>query len=349
MEAVFSVLNAVWPYAVAVLVFLVLIIIHEFGHFLAAKLLGVRVNEFAVGFGPKLFSHQGKETLYRLNAIPFGGYCAMEGEDEGSSDPRAFCNQKAWKRLIITAMGAIFNLILGLALVAVTLSTFSLLPTTTVARFNENAISQQSGLQVDDRIIEIDGRPIDTSIDLSYAFTGVPDGKVDMVVIRNGKRTVLNDVLFRTQTDNGVAYVDMDFYIYGRPKTVGSMITQTFKTTVSYVRVIWYSLIDLLSGKYGVSAVSGPVGVTATIGQIARKRLLDLFPVMALITVNLGIFNLLPLPALDGGRIFFILVEMMIRRPVPKKYEGIIHAVGLVILLILMALITFKDIWSLFT
>ncbi len=348
ISALLSFWGSVWPYLVAVLVFLTLIIIHEFGHFIAAKLCGVKVNEFAVGFGPKLFKKQGKETLYRFNLVPFGGYCAMEGEDEGSDNPRAFCNQKAYKRLIITAMGAIFNLILGLALVAVFLSNFNLLPTNIVAKFDENALSQQTGLMVNDEILEIDGRRIYSYIDRGYAFTGVEDGKIDILVKRNGEKIMLNDVAFECEEENGIYYINQDFYVYGVDKGFSNYISATVKTTFSYCRVVWFSLIDLISGKYGISAVSGPVGVTTTISNAAKESLKNLLPIMALITVNLGIFNLLPLPALDGGRILFILVEMVTRKPVPKKYESVIHAAGLVLLLLLMAVITFKDIFTLF-
>lgn len=330
------------------MVFLVLIVIHEFGHFIAAKLCGVKVNEFAVGFGPKLFSKQGKETLYRFNLVPFGGYCAMEGEDENSENPRAFCNQKAYKRLIITAMGAIFNLLLGFILVAIILSTSSVFISNTVAQFDQGALSASTGLEINDEILEIDGRRIYTYIDLSYAFTGVEDGKLDILVKRNGEKLMLNDVCFNTEVEEGVSYVDMDFKVYGLKKTFGRYISQTVKTTFSYCRVIWFSLIDLISGKYGISAVSGPVGVTTTISNAAKESLMNLLPIMALITVNLGIFNLLPLPALDGGRILFIFIEMITGKPVPKKYESVIHAVGLILLLLLMVVITFKDIWTLF-
>ncbi|MEE1161336.1 MAG: site-2 protease family protein, partial [Acutalibacteraceae bacterium] len=169
ISAILNVWGNVWPYLVAVLLFLLLIIIHEFGHFIAAKLLGVRVNEFAVGFGPKLFSKKGKETEYKVNLIPLGGYCAMEGEDETSTDNRAFCNKKPWRRFIIVAMGAIFNLLLGLIIVGVSLAPESRFTSTVVAEFDENALSEQSGLQIDDKIIAVDGRKIFSTYDLSYA------------------------------------------------------------------------------------------------------------------------------------------------------------------------------------
>lgn len=348
ISAVANIWSNVWPYLVAVLLFLILIIIHEFGHFIAAKLMGVRVNEFAVGFGPKLFSKRIGETVYAVNLIPLGGYCAMEGEDESSTDSRAFCNKKPWRRFIIVIMGALFNLLLGLIIVACILAPDKRFTSTVIAEFRDNSTSS-SKLMVDDRIIEVEGRKIYTTYDLSYAFTNVKDGKVDMVVKRDGRNVALSDVEFTTQEENNISYLTVDFYVYGIEKNFKTYTVQTVKTAVSYCAVVWRSLIDLVSGKYGISAVSGPVGVTAVIGSAARESLRNILPIMALITINLGIFNLLPLPALDGGRLLFILIEMIFRKPVPQKYEAAVHTAGFIILLIFMLLITAKDIWSLIT
>lgn len=336
-----------WPYLVAVLIFIALIIIHEFGHFIAAKLLGVRVNEFAVGFGPKLFSKKMGETVYKANLIPLGGYCSMEGEDTESSDPRAFCNKPAWRRFIIVVMGATFNLILGFILVAAVLAPEKRFTTTTIAEFSENAVSEQSGLKVNDKILSVDGRKIFTTYDLSYAFTNVKGGTVDMTVLRDGEDVKLRAIRFDTDEENGISYIKVDFRVYGREKTFLSFISETFKTGVSYCAVIWRSLIDLISGKYGISAVSGPVGVTAAIGSAAKQSLRNILPIAALITINLGLFNLLPLPALDGGRLLFIFIEMISRRKVSEKYESLVHTVGFIILIGFMLLVTLKDIWSL--
>lgn len=331
----------------AVLLFLILIIIHEFGHFIAAKLLGVRVNEFAVGFGPRLFSKRIGETNYAFNLIPLGGYCAMEGEDEKSQDERAFCNKKPWKRFIIVVMGAVFNLILGLIIVAIILAPQKAFTSTVIADFNENAISQQTGLQVDDKITKVNGRKIFTTYDLGYAFTNVDDGKVDIEVLRDGKEKLLKDVTFESEQESGINFLKVDFKVYGIKKTVGNYIKQTVDTAISYCVVIWRSLIDMLSGKYGISAVSGPVGVTVTIADVAKESLLNILPIMALITINLGIFNLLPIPALDGGRLMFILFEIIFRKPVPQKYESVVHTVGFILLFAFMILIAIKDIWTL--
>lgn len=336
-----------WPYLVAILLFLILIVIHEFGHFIAAKLMGVRVNEFAVGFGPKLFSKKWGETNYAFNLIPLGGYCAMEGEDEESNDDRAFCNKKAWRRFVIVVMGAAFNLLLGLIIVAIILAPQEMFTSTVIAEFDENALSQTSGLMVDDEIIEVDGRKIFTTYDLSYSFTNIDDGKIDITVLRDGKKVVLKDVTFETQKAEGISYLTVDFKVYGIEKTFINYVKQTVDTAISYCAVIWRSLIDLIGGKYGISAVSGPVGVTVAIADAAKVSLMNILPIMALITINLGIFNLLPVPALDGGRLLFILIEMIARRPVPQKYESIIHAVGFVLLIGFMLVVAAKDIWTL--
>jgi regulator of sigma E protease len=273
----------------------------------------------------------------------------MEGEDETSSDERAFCNKGPFKRLFIVANGAIFNLILGLVIVAITLIPSAQFASTEIAKFEENAVSSSYGLQAGDKILKVDGRRIFTTYDLSYAFTGVEDGKVDMTVKRNGQKVNLSDVTFNTQAQDGVSYVMVDFYVEGIEKTPLTFITQTFSTAIANCRVVWFSLIDLITGKYGISAMSGPVGITAAIGSVAKTNLFNILPIMALITINLGIFNLLPLPALDGGRILFILFELITRKPVPQKYESWVHTIGLILLLGLMWLITAKDIITLIT
>ncbi len=347
ISAFLNILNNIWPYVIAILLFLILIIIHEFGHFIAAKSLGVRVNEFAVGFGPKLIKWGKGETQYSVNLVPLGGYCAMEGEDESSGDERAFCNKKPWRRFLIVVMGAVFNLILGLILVGVMLIPQERFTTTTVDSFHENAVSVQHGLQEGDKIIEVDGRKIFSTYDLSYAFSNVDDGTIDITVKRDGKKIKLDDVKFASEEIDGINYLTVDFYVLGRQKTFTSFITHTFNTAVSNCAVVYRSLIDLITGRYGISAISGPVGVTAAIGSMAKQNLFDIIPIMALITINLGLFNLLPLPALDGGRLVFIIFEMIFRKPVPQKYESVVHAVGMILLLALMAIVSFKDIYML--
>lgn len=338
-----------WPILVAILVFLFMILVHEFGHFLMAKLNGVRVNEFAIGFGPTLFKWRGKETRYSLRAVPFGGFCAMEGEDTESNDERAFCNKKPWRRFLIIIGGALFNVLFGFILIMIVLMPEKYYASTIVAKFDEAAESSNYGLQVGDRIVKVDGRNIYTFMDLMYSFTNVPDGTVDMVVIRDGQKVKLGDVKFPTKEEQGLTLINMDFKVQAVKRTPLSFLAQSAKATVSYVRIVWFSVIDLITGRYGLSAVSGPVGVTAAIGEAAKTNLPTLLNLTAIITINLGVCNLLPLPALDGGRLIFILIEMIFRKPVPKKYESIVHAIGLMLLLGLILIITLKDILGLFS
>ncbi len=344
--------STVWPIAVAVLAFLVVIMIHEFGHFIVAKLCGVRVNEYAIGFGPAIFRKKGRETEYSLRLIPFGGYCAMEGEDSESSDSRGFCNQRAYKRFLIIIAGAAFNLLLGLILVFFSLLPQELLATAQVAKFRESEsftpVSCEYGLREGDIIYRVDGRRIYSTVDLSYAFSGVKDGTVSMTVIRDGERLELGDVTFATETTDGVQYVIVDFYVYGEENTFPALVKATGRTAFSYGRVVWFSVVDLVRGRFGISQMSGPVGVTAAMSQAAKAGIADFLPVIALITINLGIFNLLPIPSLDGSRALFILMEMIFRRPVPRKFEAVVHAVGLCVMLLFVAFITVKDIFGLF-
>lgn len=348
-SSIAAVWNAVWPYLLAVLVLFAVIIIHEFGHFLAAKLNGIRVNEFAVGFGPRLIHKKIGETEYAWRLIPFGGFCAMEGEDEESSDPRAFGNQPAWRRLIVVLAGAIFNLLLGFILAVCIVLPQERFATTQIARFEENAASAASGLMVGDRITSANGRKVFTVYDLSYLLSAEEDGVMDFVVDRNGETVVLNDVKFDLTEEDGVRRIHLDFQVYGEERTFFSVVKNGFLTTLSYGRIVYMSFLDLIGGRFGLNDMSGPVGITAAIGSAAKQSLSSVLTISCLITVNLGIFNLFPLPALDGGRAIFLLLEIVRRKPVPAKYEGWVHAAGFVLLLGLLVLISFHDILRLVT
>ncbi len=342
-SATLSVLNAVWPYALAILCFVFLIIAHEFGHFIAARIMGVKVNEFSVGFGPTLFKIKGKKTDFFVKAIPLGGYCAMEGEDEDSAHPDAFCNKKPWQRLIIVVMGATFNLLLGVIIVAIMLAPGNAFVTNEISSFDKNAVSSQS-LQKGDIIVEIGGRPVNTPTEIAYTFTNVKGNTLNLTVIRDGKTTELKEVKFKTFSQDGYNMITADFSLKAVKKNFGNYITTTFKTAFSYVKIVWWSLVDLITGRYGISAMSGPVGATAVLGSVARQNILNLLPICALLTVNLGIFNLLPIPALDGGRALFILCEIIFRRPILKKQEPFIHTVGFILLFVFLIVISGKDI-----
>ncbi len=330
-----------------VLVLGVLIFVHELGHFIAAKACGVRVTEFALGMGPALLKKQGKETLYTLRLFPIGGYCAMTGEDEEvEGDPKAMRNKPVWMRMIIVLAGSAMNMLLGLTLVAIIIC-FSNIPSTTVAQFNENATSVHCGLQVGDEIVAINGKKISDYTDLSTELSRCyNEDTVSMTVLRDGQPVVLQNVTFPVEkVDDGLQFPVVDFLVYRAEKTPGVVIKQIFLQTGSYISSVVNGLADMISGRVSLKYVSGPVGISSVISEAASYGILSLLSVGALISVNLGVMNILPLPALDGGRFLCLIIEGILRRPIPAKVEGIIHAAGLILLLGLMIIIAFKDIF----
>ncbi len=334
-----------------------IIAIHEFGHFITAKLFRVKVNEFSLGMGPAILKKKKGETQYALRCLPIGGFVSMEGEDETSEDERAFCNKKPWKKFIIVAAGAIMNLILGFVLVLVLTCCEDLIGTTQIHSFYDNATSANYGLEEGDVIKKINGTRIFSSRDISYSLQRDEDGVYDFVVERDGEKIELPEVHFETKpAKNGHQTIIYDFIIVGVEKNPLNVITTSFLDTLSTARLIWLTLFDLLTGHYGINDLSGPVGTVSIIADAAEEAtssggidLTNIIYIMALITINIGVFNLLPVPALDGGRLFFIVIEMIRKKPVPAKYEGYIHLAGLALLMVLMVVVTFNDVKNLIT
>ncbi|MBQ4645488.1 MAG: site-2 protease family protein [Clostridia bacterium] len=343
----------VWPFLVAILFFGLLISIHELGHFTFAKLFKVKVNEFALGMGPAIFKRKKGETTYALRLLPIGGYVSMEGEDEESTDENAFNRKKVWQKIIIVAAGAIMNLILGVVIVATCLSMEDLIGTNQIHSFEKNAVSQQSGLEVGDQILEINGHRVFSDMDISFLMTRSEDGIYDMTVRRDGEKVELSDIKFETTVEQGYTLIKYDFIIRGVEPNFLNVVTNAFKQTASIGRLVWLSLFDLVTGKFGLSDLSGPVGTVNILADItssaveSRANLISALTLMAFVSINIGIFNLLPLPALDGGRLFFLAVEGIRRKPINPKYEGYVHGAGLVLLLLLMVVVTFNDILNL--
>ena len=332
----------IWTILIAILIFSVIILIHEMGHYLAARAFGVRILEFSIGMGPAIFQKTKNNVDYSVRAIPIGGYLKMDGDDEESSDPAAFCNQKVWKRLVIISAGALMNLLLGLLVAALMVSSRGYVGTTQVVRFEEGAVSSQA-LQVGDRIYSVNGSRTRIDNDIVYALVRDDDGLVDMVVLREGQKVSLQ-VPFNTSVVDGERLITLDFKVLAQGQSFLNTIQYSFGWTVSVVRQVWLSLFDLITGRYGLSQLTGPVGTAQAIGQASTYGLPSLLMMTGFITVNLGIFNLLPLPALDGGRLLFLLIELIRHKPVPAKYEGYVHAVGLALLMALMVTVTYQDI-----
>lgn len=353
-DTIATVWGNVWPYLVAILLFGVIIAIHEFGHFFFAKLFKVKVNEFALGMGPAIFKKKIGETQYALRLLPIGGFVSMEGEDSESDDEGAFNKKKPYQRFIIVAAGAILNLILGVIVVSVCLSMQDLVGTREVHSFHENAISCEYGLKAGDEIIKINNTHIYSSRGISFNMVRDTDNKLDITVIREGKQVELKDVEFRQFEYEGRQYLEQDFYIVGVEHTVFNVAKTAILDSASIVQMVRLSLVDLCTGKYGMKDVSGPIGTISAIadstaqGPTAKDKLFTALTLLSYITINVGVFNLLPVPALDGGRLFFIFIEMIRRKPINPKKEGIIHTVGLVLLLLFMAIVSISDIIKVF-
>lgn len=447
-----SVLTTIALILIGVLLFELIIFIHEFGHFITAKKSGIKVNEFSLGMGPKIFSFGKGETKYSLRIFPIGGFCAMEGEDEESPEPRAFNNAKVWKRMIVVIAGAVMNIILGFVLMFVVVVQQDSYSSTEVQSFPATSFSSCTGLQSGDVIKEINGYGISTSMDFNYPIStaelktvdgstleiykedcgnnlynmavslvqdknnklsdeqvskvnellskstneivkakskedaysvyenyykkindacGIKDYKVekiveketrkrytaDILVERNGEEKLLKNVQFFTYTtkDNSDPQVSIDFYVKPIDKTIGSVLSQTFKQTISTCKMIYASLGGLLTGKFGLKDMSGPIGIASAVTTVASESLSSGFMsavnsiiyVMMIITVNLGLFNMLPFPALDGGRFVFLIIEAIRGKSVPRKVEAIVNGIGMGLLILLMILITANDIFKL--
>lgn len=338
----------VWPVLLAILFFGLIIFFHELGHFTFAKLFKVKVNEFAMGMGPTLFKFKKGETKYALRLLPIGGFVSMEGEDEESENENAFCKKPAWQRFIVIAAGGVVNLLMGVVIVAIMLSQSDLIGLPEIHSFEENAVSSQY-LQAGDKIKKINGKNVYSEYDLSFLMSRDKDGVIDFVVEREGEKLALDGVEFQTFDNNGTLTIVYDFIIRGVKPTFTSVAKNAVLESVSIGRIVWISLLDLVTGQYGLSDLSGPIGTVTYIADAAQTSVQEtdysyLLTLISMIAINIGLFNLLPLPALDGGRLFFLFIEIIFRRPVPRKYEGWVHAIGLVLLMLLMVVISFSDI-----
>lgn len=338
-----------WTILLAILMFGFLIFIHEFGHFSMARAFHVTIKEFSIGMGPKLFSRISKKngTQYSLRALPVGGYVAMVGEDEESDDPGALCKKPVWQRMIITVAGAATNLLFGFLMMAILVAGNPTLGGTTVAEFFEGSVTSQYGLQVNDTIVKVGKTRVHVATDLVYTIMHDARDPIDVTVIRDGKTMVLPGVQFPHYQEAGHVFGDRDFYIYAVEKTPGEVVKQAFWQSVNTVTMIWESIADMVGGEYSVKDLSGPVGVTEAISEAAEAGAYNFGFMFVFISVNLGMMNLLPLPALDGGRLLFQFIELIRRKPMNAQVEGYIHFVGIILLMLLMVFVTCQDILKL--
>lgn len=333
----------------SIFVFGLIIFIHEFGHFIVAKKSGIRVNEFALGMGPKLWSKKKGQTVYSLRLLPIGGFCAMEGEDEDSDEPDSFSKAPVWRRIAVVSAGAIMNLLLGFVVLLCLTASEDVLASRTISYFEEGAVTQSSGLEIGDTLLAINGRRLYIADDIVYELVRIKDGHADVVVLRDGEKVTIPDVEFPVETlEDGTSVLTLDFKVMPAEKTLGNVLKKSALWTLSIGRQIFLSLVDLITGNVAISQLSGPVGIVEVISEATTIGFSSVLIILAFISINLGIFNLLPLPALDGGHLIFLLFEAVTKKRLDPKYESIVHLIGFVLLFGLMIFATFQDVTRIF-
>lgn len=347
-------MSNIWNLVIIILVFGSCIMIHEFGHFIIAKKSGVLVNEFAIGMGPCLFHVTKGETKYSLRLLPIGGFCAMLGEDETSDDPRAFCNIHVWKRILIVAAGALFNFLLAFVLSIVFIAMCGV-NTNEIGEVTENSAAAEADIRAGDKVIRLDGRRIYNFREISiYMQFFNSDEPLEVVIDRNGER--ITKSVSPQKTDSGIYQIGIRGG-YRQASGVLEVIGYSILELRYWIKTTFFSLKQLFTGNVGLKDLSGPVGIGSAMNDViaqaqAQGGALDVFVNVLnfaiLLTANLGVMNLLPLPALDGGRLVFLLVEAVTRKKVPSDKEAMVHGIGMVLLLGLMAVIMCKDIVNLF-
>ena len=353
----------------ALLVFSAVIAIHEFGHFTVAKLCGIQVNEFSIGMGPALWKKIYKGTQYSLRALPVGGYVALEGEESPESQQAEAARDEreaedtnpvppeqrtgiplneapVWQRVLVMVAGAFMNFVLGfVVLVILVAAQEGAITSKTIYSIENDALCGQTGLQAGDEIVAVNGRRCFVANDILYELVRTEAYRADFTVKRDGRKVELPDVQFDTwQDEDGQTHMSLGFVVYGIRKTPRSVLKEAWNSTLYYGRIVFTSLADLVRGRESINNLSGPVGIVTAIGQAASYGWQDLLELLALITINLGVFNLLPFPALDGGKVVFLIIEGVTGHAVPEKLQGSLTIGAFALLFGLMLFATYNDI-----
>lgn len=348
----------------AILIFGILVAVHELGHFVAAKLCGVRVNEFSIGMGPEIFSRVKGDTQYSLRLLPIGGFCAMEGEDQDTGDSCSFVRQGFWKKIVILVAGAFMNFVTGLLIIAVLYSNAAVFFLDQVAGFAEEfPYEGENGLMVGDVFYKIDGYRTYLRGDASMYLSYHRGDTIDLEVIRDGEKVVLEDFPMKRDTYTGLdgeTYTGFGLYVgkYQKEATFLNKIQYTWYTALDFVQAVKFSMVQLFSGGIKVDDFSGPVGIVSTITEVgtqaetASAAWSQIWYLAAMIAINLAVMNLLPIPALDGGRVFLLVVDAiclkLFKRQIPEKWQAVVNGVGFALLMGFMLLVTFHDVFELF-
>ena len=371
----------------ALLVFSAVIAIHEFGHFAVAKLCGIQVNEFSIGMGPVLWKKNHKGTQYSLRALPVGGFVALEGEESPESqqaeavrDAREdnFSSSKhdlnilstesdgevqkkpagiplneapVWQRALVMVAGAVMNFVLGFVVLVILIAAQNEpITSKTIYAIQDGALCGQTGLQAGDKVLAVNGRRCFVANDILYELVRTQSYSADFTVLRDGKKVQLPGVQFDTwQDEKGETHMSIGFSVYGLEKTPGNVLREAGNSVLYYGRIVFTSLVDLVRGRESINNLSGPVGIVSAIGQAASYGWQDLLELLALITVNLGILNLLPFPALDGGKVVFLVIEGVTGHAVPEKLQSVLTLATFGLLFGLMLFATYNDILRLIT
>ena len=343
----------------AILLFSLLVFVHELGHFVAAKASGVRVNEFSMFMGPAIFKKQVGETLYAIRCIPFGGYCAMEGENEDTDDPHSFQKAAWWKRLIILVAGSFMNFVAGFLIMAIVFAPAKQFVTPVIDAVEPGCtVVRENGLQEGDVFYKLDGERIYVQSDVSMILQLNPGDTHDIVVLRDGKRVVFNDYKMEKHLFPNEETERYGFSFGVEDATFANKLQYIWNSVINVVRNVRLSLTMMITGQAGLKDMTGPVGIvqmmsdTANASPTTLDAILNMLYFGGFIAINLAVMNLLPIPALDGGRVLGLLltcgIEAITKKKLDAKYEGYVHGVGMILLLALMAVILFKDIFVIF-
>lgn len=337
----------------AILMFGVLVMLHELGHFLAARATGVPVAEFAIGFGPKLFSRTGKKNgvIFSLRALPFGGYCRFYADDEnGDADnPGAYSRQKIWKRALISVGGPLFNMLVAVLALFLLFSAVGLWASTpVVGGLIDGLPAKEAGFEIGDRIVSVNGREVQTSADASQFITDAGESEIQFVLERNGEEIALSLTPRWSETDQRLM-IGIQYKVVPYRFPIGQSLQYSLETTGEMSGSIVTFLHNLIFKGEGVDELAGPIGtVTVVKEQTQSGGVRSYLQLAALISVNLGIFNMLPIPGLDGSKLIFLLVEKIRGKRIPPEKESIVVLIGFGLLLLLMALVMYQDIVRLF-
>lgn len=338
-----SIINTFLSIVITVITFGLLILVHEFGHYIVAKKCGIGVNEFSIGMGPTIYKKQGKETTFYIKALPIGGFVKLEGEDEDAAkdNQKAFGNKTKLQRIAVLLAGAVMNILCGFIIVIIINSFVGGFVTTTI---DSVSLEEQTVLQEGDKIVSIDGYGVMNYTDLNFAASNIAEEKFTAKVIRDGERITLENVPL-VKTDTGYK---IGINLATESKNVWTVLKNSVTESISIIRFVWQSIVYLVTGRVGINELSGPVGITVLVKQTVEYGALSVLNLIAFIALNLGVMNLLPIPALDGGRIFMIVVEGIFGKPIPQKYEAIVHLVGFVLLMGLTVFVFINDIIKVF-